>query len=387
MSKGIPGEDFEAYLEQVRRFTAEVLIPNEARLEADDGIPEEIVQQMRDIGLFSISIPEAYGGSDCSMEQQVRLTFEFTQAASAYRSRFSTTIGLCSQAVLDHGTDEQRLAYLPGMASGDITGAFCLTEPDRGSDAGALKTRADKDGGDYVLNGTKRFITNAPDAEMFLVMARTDSDSTGAEGISAFIVDAGTTGLEVGKAVKKMGQAGSNVAEVYFSDCRVPASALLGAAEGNGLKAALRGINHARTHVAATCVGQAMRLIDEAVAYALEREQFGRPIAEFQLVQGMLAECRAEMAAARELTLAAARGFDAGPPYPLTDIACAKFFASEMVCRVADKAVQIHGGMGYMDETPVARLYRDVRLFRIFEGTSEIQKLNIARAMLKEASD
>ena len=314
MKKGIPDDAFEAYLEQIRRFTVEVLIPNELRLEADDGIPEEIVQQMREIGLFGISIPEAYGGSDCSMEQQVRLTFEFTQAASAYRSRFSTTIGLCSQALLDHGTDEQRQRYLPGMAAGIITAAFALTEPDRGSDASALKTRADKDGNDYVLAGTKRFITNAPEADVFVVMARTDPDSTGAEGISAFLVDAGTAGLEVGTPPKKMGQAGSNAAEVYFNDCRVPASTLLGGSEGNGLKAALRGINHARTHVAATCVGQAMRLIDEAVAYALAREQFGQKIAEFQLVQAMLAECRAEMAAARELTLAAARGFDAGPP-------------------------------------------------------------------------
>lgn len=377
--------NFEDYLHRIRRFTRERLIPNEHRLEAEGRIPEEIVQEIREIGLFGISIPEAYGGLGFTMEQQVLLTLEFTQASAVYRSRFSTTIGLCSQAILDFGTEAQKRKYLPRMATGEVTGAFALTEPEAGSDAGAVRTRAVRDGDFYVLDGRKRYITNAPDAQMFLVMARTDPDSPGAAGVSAFAVDADTPGIRVGPVPRMLGQTGSTATEVFFEGCRVPASALLGGHEGNGLRAALRGINHARTHVAATCVGQALRLIEESVTYATGRRQFGQPLAEFQLIQAMLADSRAEAAAARALVLECARAFDRGPPIPFADIACAKYFASEMVCRVADRAVQIHGGAGYMESSAVARLYRDVRLFRIFEGASQIQQIQIARDMLRRA--
>ena len=376
---------FDEYLARIRRFTRECLIPNEPRLEAERRIPPEIVQEMRDIGLFAISIPEGYGGLGFTMEQQVLLTLEFTQASAVYRSRFSTTIGLCSQAILDFGTEAQKRHWLPRMATGEVTGAFALTEPEAGSDAGSLRTRATRDGDHYVLDGSKRYITNAPDAGMFLVMARTDPAQPGAAGVSAFAVDAGTPGIRVGPVPDMLGQTGSTSTEVFFEGCRVPADALLGGREGAGLKAALRGINHARLHVAATCVGQALRLIDESVAYAKARQQFGHALAGFQLIQGMLADSRAETAAARALTLDCARAFDRGPPIPFTDIACAKYFASEMVCRVADRAVQIHGGAGYMESSAVARLYRDVRLFRIFEGASQIQQINIARDMVRAA--
>lgn len=375
--------DFDDYLDRVRRFTRERLIPNEPRLEELGAIPDDIVQEMREIGLFGISIPESYGGLGFGMEQQVMLTIAFTQASAVYRSRFSTTIGLCSQAILDFATEEQRRRWLPGMAAGTITGAFALTEQEAGSDAGSLQTTAIRDGDVYVVNGSKRYITNAPEADVFVLMARTDPAASGAGGVSAFAVPADTPGIRVGPVPRMMGQTGSHATEVFFEDCRVPADALLGGREGSGLKAALRGINHARTHVAATCVGQAIRLIDEALAYAAQRKQFGQAIAEFQSIQNMLADSRAETAAAKALVLDCARAFDRGPPIPYADIACAKYFASEMVCRVADRAVQVFGGAGYMEENAVARLYRDVRLFRIFEGASQIQQQQIARDMLR----
>ncbi len=387
MDGSVARDGFATYLERIGRFTRERLIPNEPRLEELGGIPAEILQEIREIGLFGISIPESYGGLGFGMEQQVLLTIAFTQASAVYRSRFSTTIGLCSQAILDFGTEAQRRRWLPGMAAGTITGAFALTEPEAGSDAGNLQTTALRDGDTYVVNGSKRYITNAPEADVFVLMARTDPSVPGAAGVSAFAVPADTPGIRVGPVPRMMGQTGSHATEVFFEDCRIPADALLGGKEGSGLKAALRGINHARTHVAATCVGQAIRLIDEALAYAAGRRQFGQPIAEFQSIQNMLADSRAETAAAKALVLDCARAFDRGPPIPYADIACAKYFASEMVCRVADRAVQIFGGAGYMEENAVARLYRDVRLFRIFEGASQIQQQQIARDMLRNGAN
>jgi len=377
--------DFPAYLAQVRTFSREVLRPNEDRVERDDAIPEEIVDAMRDLGLFGISLPPLYGGLGWSMEQQVLLTMEFTQASAVYRSRFSTTIGLTSQVILDYATPAQKIRYLPGMASGAITGAFCLTEEGAGTDAGAVTTRADRTADGYVLNGRKRYITNAPDADLLVVIARTGTPDSGGAGLSCFLVDRTTPGIDTPPHDRMMGQRGSHVGEIHLTDCHVPADALLGGKEGNGLKMGLRGINHARTHVAATCVGQALRLLEEAVSYLTTREQFGQPIGEFQALQVLLGESRAEVLAARALVLECARAFDAGP-IPHNEIACAKLFASEMVCRVADRVVQMLGGQGYLEARAVARLYRDVRLFRIFEGTSQIQQINIARQMLRKAA-
>jgi acyl-CoA dehydrogenase len=375
---------FEDYLAAVRELSQTVLRPAEHSLTRADGVPDDLTTALKDIGLFGISIPEEYGGLACTMEEQVLLTFEFCQASCVYRSRFSTTIGLTSQAILDFATEDQKRKYLPLMATGECTGSFALTEPDAGSDAGALTTNAKRDGEGWVINGEKRYITNAPQADVFLTMARTDPNATGGRGISAFLVDGNLDGIKIGEPPRMLGNEGSHVCYVWFEDCRVASDALVGGQEGAGLRAALRGINHARLHVAATCVGQAIRLIEEMTAYAAERRQFNQPIGEFGQVQAMLADSQAEMSAARALCLECARAFDTGDAIPFIDIASAKLFASEMVSRVADRAVQVMGGLGYMEDlSPVARLSRDVRLFRIFEGASQVQQSNIARAMIR----
>ncbi len=384
MTGNLANTDFNSYLAGVRDYARDVLRPNEHRLSDADGVPEKIVENLKNLGLFGMSIPEQYGGLGLTMEQQVRVMMEITWASCVYRSRFSTTVGLSSQAILYNGTDEQCRAYLPGMASGAQTGAFALTEEAAGSDAGAVETTARRDGNDYLLDGRKRYITNAPIADLFVVMARTDPASKGANGLSSFVVEAGAEGLSVGPIDGKMGQAGAPTSEVYFENCRVPASALLGEREGTGFKNAMGGINCARLHIAATCVGQATRLCDEALAYAVDRRQFDRPIAEFQSIQNMLADCRAEILAARSMTLETARKFQDLDKTAIADISCCKYFASEMVTRVADRAVQILGGAGYLTGHDVERLYRDVRLFRLFEGTSQIQQLIIAKHMVRD---
>ncbi len=391
MNDGMParaGEaEFAEYLENVRRLVDEVLIPAEPRLEGQETLPEDLTQRLREMGLFGISIPTRHGGLGLSMEQQVRVMLEVTRASSVFRARFSTTIGLGSQPILYNGSEAQRAEWLPRMASGEVTAAFCLTEPEAGSDAGGVRTTARREGSEYVLDGVKRYITNARQADVFIVMARTDLETRDASGISAFIVPAGTPGVSCGPADRKMGQDGSATSEVLFQGVRVPAENLIGGREGGGFKTAMRGINHARLHVAVTCAGQAERLIQETLFHARNRRQFGQALAEFQMVQGRLADMRAETLAARSMILETARAFDAageaqGPI--IADIACCKLFASEMVGRVADHAVQIHGGAGYMRGTAVEQLFRDVRLFRIFEGASDIQRLLIARDMIKE---
>jgi acyl-CoA dehydrogenase len=392
MNDGMPARasdaEFAEYLDNIRRLVAEVLIPAEPRLEAQETLPEDLTARLREMGLFGISIPTRHGGLGLSMEQQVRVMLEVTRASCVYRSRFSTTIGLGSQPILYNGSEAQRAEWLPRMASGEVTAAFCLTEPEAGSDAGGVRTTARRDGNSYVLDGVKRYITNAPQADVFIVMARTDLASKDASGISAFIVPAATPGVRCGPADRKMGQDGSATSEVFFDGARVPAENLIGGREGGGFKTAMRGINHARLHVAVTCAGQAQRMIEESLFHATNRRQFGQALAEFQMVQGRLADMRAEALAARSMILETARAFDAageaqGPI--IADIACCKLFASEMVGRVADHAVQIHGGAGYMRGTVVEQLFRDVRLFRIFEGASDIQRLLIARDMIKGA--
>lgn len=382
-ASAVSGEDFELYLDSIRRFTNEKLIPAERQVEEEDAVPEELVAEMRRLGLFGMTIPEEFGGLGLSMEQQVRATFEFTRASCVYRARFSTTLGLCSQAILFNGTEPQKSEWLPRLASGDATASFALTEPQAGSDAGALTTKARKDGDSYIINGQKCYITNAPEADVFVVMARTDPATTDARGISAFIVPADTPGIEVAPWDRKLGNHGSHTAQIFFDDVTVAAANLLGGTEGQGFKNAMAGINVARMHVAATCVGQADRLIEMGRGYAMGREQFGHPISDFQAVQHMLAESYAETLAARSMILETARRIDAGER-PLADMSSCKLFASEMVCRVADRMLQIHGGAGYMAAFDVERFYRDVRLFRIFEGASEVHKMIISREMLKE---
>ncbi|MEK9753650.1 MAG: acyl-CoA dehydrogenase family protein [Rhodospirillaceae bacterium] len=380
--------DFPAYLETVKDLTENVLRPNEHRLTHEGGVPEDLTQQLREYGLFAMTLPVEYGGLGLSSEQQARLQMAVTRASCVYRSRFSTTVGLVCQGILQHGTDEQRKAYLPRLATGELTGAFALTEVAAGSDAAGVATTAKLDGNAYVLNGTKRYITNANIADVFIVMARTDADDKSAAGMSAFIVEKGAPGMEIAPIDRKMGQDGAPTAAMTFDNCRVPVSALVGAKEGIGFKVAMAGINTARMHVACTAVGQAERLTEEALDYAVKREQFGQPIAEFQAVQNMLADCRAETLAAKCMILETARGIK-GPPTKSqrADISCCKYFATEMVGRVADRAVQILGGAGYLTEHPVERLYRDVRLLRLFEGTSQIHQGIIARHMIEEEAN
>ena len=377
-------ETFSQLLDTVERFVADRLRPAEAELEAEDRVPDHLVAEMKQLGLFGLTIPEDYGGLGLEASEEVRVALVLGRTAPAFRSVFGTNIGIGSQGLVVDGTEEQKRRYLPGMASGEIIGSFCLTEPDAGSDAASLRTTALPEGNGYVLNGTKRYITNAPRADVFTVMARSDPDTPGARGVSAFIVEADTPGIRLGKPEKKMGQKGAHVCDVVFEDCRIPGEALIGGVEGQGFKTAMKVLDRGRLHISAVCVGVARRLIEESLAYARERKQFGKAIAEFQLVQAMLADSETEATAAEALVLDAARRRDAGEPITKIAAMC-KYFASEMVGRVADRAVQIHGGAGYISDYAVERLYRDVRLFRIYEGTSQIQQLIIAREMLKEA--
>ena len=380
----LDSETFEQLLESVRRFVRDRLIPAERGVDETDRIPPAIVQDMRGLGLFGLTIPETYGGLGLGMEEEARVIFEVAQASPAFRSCFASTIGIGSQGLVMDGTEEQRRRYLSRMAAGEIVGAFCLTEPDTGSDSASLRTSARRDGADYVLDGTKRFITNAPEAGLFTVLARTDPEEKGAAGISAFLVEAGTPGLKLGRVDRKMGHHGSHTCDVIFEGCRVPAANLLGGKEGLGFKTAMKVIDRGRLHIAAACCGYAERLIRDSLRYALDRKQFGQRIGDFQLVQAMLADSRTESYVAWCGVLDAARRRDAGER--ITGLAaCTKYFASEMVGRVADRAVQIHGGAGYVADFRVEQFYRDVRLFRLYEGTSQIQQLIIAREMIKAA--
>jgi len=381
----IDAETFGQLLETVGRFVEERLQPAEAEVDTEDRVPDAIVEEMKRLGLFGLTIPEAYGGLGLDAAEEVRVAMLLGRSSPAFRSVFGTNIGIGSQGLVVDGTEAQKRRYLPGMALGEIIGSFCLTEPDAGSDAAALRTTALRDGNGYVLNGTKRYITNAPRADVFTVMARSDPGTPGARGVSAFIVEADSPGIRLGKPEKKMGQKGAHVCDVIFEDCRIPGDALIGEVEGQGFKTAMKVLDRGRLHISAVCVGVAKRLIEESLAYAMERKQFGKAISDFQLVQAMLADSETEAAAAEALVLDAARRRDAGEGITKLAAMC-KYFASEMVGRVADRAVQIHGGAGYIADYPVERFYRDVRLFRIYEGTSQIQQLIIAREMIKEAA-
>ncbi len=368
-------------IEQVRRFVRETCVPLEARIAEDDSVPGDVIAGMRSLGLFGLSIPEAYGGLGLSMEEEVLVAFELGQTSPAFRSVIGTNVGIGSQGVVMFGTEEQKREWLPRLASGEVIASFALTEPNAGSDAASVRTTAIRDGDDYVVNGTKRFITNANRAGMFTLMARTDPSRKGASGISAFIVPATTKGISIGKPERKMGQQGAHICDVIFENARVPARLRLGA-EGEGFKVAMRVLDRGRLHISAVCVGVAERLIRECVRYAREREQFGQKIGEFQLIQAMLADSRTEAYAARCMVLDAARKRDAGENVT-AEAAASKYFASEMVGRVADRAVQIFGGAGYVADYGIERFYRDVRIFRIYEGTSQIQQLVIARSLLR----
>jgi acyl-CoA dehydrogenase len=377
-------ETLEALLDSVRRFVRERLVPAESLVAETDEIPQDIVQDMREMGLFGMTIPERFGGLELTMEEEARVIMELCQTSPAFRSLLGTTVGIGSQGILMDGTPEQQAAWLPRLATGEILASFALTEPDAGSDAGSLRTTAIRDGDHYVVNGTKRFITNAPQAGMFTLMARTNPDIKGSAGVSAFIVDAKTPGISFGKRDVKMGQKGAHTCDVIFENVRVPAANLIGLKEGQGFKTAMKVLDKGRLHISAVSVGVARRVLRDALNYALEREQFAQPIAEFQLIQAMLADSQAELYAAECMVIDAARRRDEGKNVS-TEASCCKMFATEMVGRVCDRAVQILGGAGYIAEYGIERFYRDVRLFRLYEGTTQIQQVIIARNMIREA--
>lgn len=365
----------------LERFVHERLIPAEREVADDDKIPDDIVSEIRDLGLFSLSIPEEFGGLGLNMQEEVEVAMVIGEAAPAFRSIFGTNVGIGSQAIVLDGTAEQKATYLPKLASGELIGSFCLTEPEAGSDAGSLRTTARRDGDDYILNGTKRFITNAPYAGLFTVMARTDMESKDARGVSAFLVEAGTPGLRIGKPEKKMGQQGAPVADVIFEDCRVPAANIIGGRENMGFRTAMKVLDKGRLHISAVCTGLAKRVLRDTVRYAKERKQFGGAISDFQLIQAMIADSQMEIYAAECMIRDAAKARDTGEDTK-RKASCTKLFASEMVGRVVDRAVQIYGGAGYIADYGIEQLYRDARLFRIYEGTSQIQQLIIAKDVI-----
>ncbi len=377
-------ETFSQLIDTLRRFVENRLVPLEAEVSETDKIPDDVVDDMRALGLFGLATPEEYGGLGLNLEEEVRIIIELGHTTPAFRSVFGTNNGIGSQGIVMDGTPEQKQKYLPKMASGEIIGSFALTEPEAGSDAASLQTTAILDGSEYVLNGTKRFITNAPQANLFTVMARTGKSIKGASGISAFLVEAGIPGLSLGPRVRKMGQQGAHVCDVIFEDCRIPADALIGGVEGRGFRTAMKVLDRGRITISGMCIGNAQRLIRDSLTYAMERKQFGKPIADFQLVQAILADCETETYAAKSMVLDTARRKDTGEDVTKLAAIC-KYYASEMVGRVADRAVQIHGGAGYVADYGIERFYRDVRLYRLYEGTSQIQQLIIAREMMKEA--
>ena len=378
-------ETFDLLRDTVRRFVAERLIPAEDEVEANDEVPAAIVQEMRDLGLFGLSIPESYGGLGLSMLEEAQVIRDLTRASVVFRSVIGTTVGIGSQGIVIDGTDEQKATWLPRLATGEAISSFALTEPGAGSDAQSLQTVAIRDGDNYRLRGTKRYITNAPRATVFTVMARSEPEVSGSGAISSFIVPADTPGVSLGRPDKKMGQRGALTCDVIFDDAVVPASSIIGGVPGRGFKTAMKVLDRGRIHIAGVALGMCDRLIDESLSYARERKQFGQPIASFQLIQALLADSKTDSLATTALMEATARRFDEGKNVSL-EAAALKYFSSEAVGRVADRAVQILGGAGYMAEYKVERFYRDVRLLRIYEGTTQIQQIIIAREMMRRAN-
>ncbi|WP_342132528.1 acyl-CoA dehydrogenase family protein [Hydrogenophaga sp. OTU3427] len=382
-------ESFDILLTTIQRFVRERLIPAENHLEEHDAVPADLVEDMKAMGFFGLTVPEAFGGIGLSVSQEVLVNFELGRTATAFRSVFGTNIGIGSQGILMDGTPEQQAQYLPKVASGELIMSFALTEPDAGTDAASLKTRAEADGDHFILNGTKRYITNAPRAGAFTLMARTGGP--GAAGVSAFIVPADLPGIQLGKPDKKMGQRGTQTCDVMLENVRVPAANIIGGVPGQGFKTAMKVLDRGRLNISAVSCGMASRILDESTTYARDRKQFGKSIGDFQLIQAMLADSQAEWLAAWALVREVAARFDRKSPH-LSDpdvsmrVSCAKLFATEMLGRVADRGVQIHGGAGYINEYPVERFYRDARLLRLYEGTSQVQQLIIGRELLRQAA-
>ncbi len=378
-------ERMQSLLGRTRTWVRERAIPNEDRVAEDDEVPAKLVQEMREQGFFGWSIPETYGGAGLTTEELVLGALEISQCSVAFRARVGTNTGIGSEGIVADGTEAQKARYLPRLASGEWTACLAVTEPDAGSEASNVQTTARRDGDHYVLDGSKCYITNAPIADVFTVTARTEPGTKGTKGVSAFVVERGMTGLKTGAPYRKMGQAGSPVGEVRFESCIVPAANLIGGSEGQGFKTVMKTLNKQRIHLAALSTGPAMRMLEMAIAHCRERVQFGQPVANFQLVQALIADCRTEIYAARSMILETARKRDAGDDIALEASMC-KYFATEMCGRVADRCVQMFGGAGYIaEQSSIERWYRDVRLFRLYEGTSQIHQLNIARRTLAAA--
>ncbi|MFF0454734.1 acyl-CoA dehydrogenase family protein [Nocardia africana] len=377
-------EDFSAILAHVREFVRTKVVPREQEIMEADAIPDDLRKQAAEMGLFGYAIPQQWGGLGVDLTQDVELAMEFGYTSLSLRSMFGTNNGIAGQVLVNFGTDEQKAQWLEHIASGEVVASFALTEPGAGSNPAGLRTKAVRDGDDWVIDGQKRFITNAPIADLFVVFARTRPADESGPGIAVFLVPADTPGLEVGVKDKKMGQEGAWTADVVFSGVRVPAAALVGGSEDVGYRAAMTSLARGRVHIAALAVGSAQRALDESVAYAASATQGGRSIGEFQLVQAMIADQQTGVMAGRALVREAAARYVSGEDRRIGPSA-AKLFCTEMVGKVADLAVQIHGGTGYMREVPVERIYRDVRLLRLYEGTSEIQRLIIGGGLVREA--
>lgn len=379
--------DFEDVLAAVRHFVRSAVVPLEAQIEEDDEVPAHLREAAKDMGLYGFALPAEHGGLGLSMLEESRLAFELGYTSPALRSLFGTNNGIAGHVLLEGGTAEQQAQWLPKLASGEVTASFGLTEAEAGSDPSSLTTRARRDGDEWVISGSKRYITNSPVADVIFVFARTDPDAPATRGISVFLVPRDAAGLSVGPRDHKMGQAGAWTADVHLDDVRVSHAALVGGDGGVGLgfATAMRCLAHGRIHIAAICVGMAQRLVDESVAWAQQREQSGKPIGAFQLIQGMIADSQTDLLAGRGMVLETARAYDDRSDTRIGP-SCAKYFCSEMVGRVADRAVQIHGGAGYIRGVPVERFYRDARLFRIYEGTSQIQQVIIAKQLLGPAA-
>lgn len=381
----VDSEDFAQIHQLVHDFIRTKVVPREAEIMQTNEIPSDLRAQAAEMGLFGYAIPQEWGGLGLDLTQDVELAMEFGYTSLALRSMFGTNNGIAGQVLVNFGTDEQKKQWLEGIASGEVVASFALTEPGAGSNPAGLRTKAVRDGDEWVIDGQKRFITNAPIADLFVVFARTRPADESGTGIAVFLVPADTPGVEVGPKDSKMGQEGAWTADVTFDGVRVPASALVGGDEEQGYKAAMTSLARGRVHIAALSVGQAQRALDESVAYAASATQGGKPIGTFQLVQAMLADQQTGVMAGRALVRDAAAKYVSGEDRR-TAPSAAKLFCTEMVGKVADLAVQIHGGTGYMREVPVERIYRDVRLLRLYEGTSEIQRLIIGGNLIRAAS-
>lgn len=377
-------EDFAEILAQVRRFVRSVVVPREAEIADDDRVPDELRAQAAAMGLFGYAIPQQWGGLGLNLAQDVELAMELGYTSLALRSMFGTNNGIAGQVLVGFGTEEQKQRWLAPIAAGEVVASFALTEPGAGSNPAGLRTTALRDGGDWLVSGQKRFITNAPVADLFVVFARTRPADAAGAGIAVFLVPADAAGVEVGAKDAKMGQEGAWTADVGFTDVRVPAAALVGGDEDVGYRAAMTSLARGRVHIAALAVGTAQRALDESVGYAATATQGGAPIGDFQLVQAMLADQQTDVLAGRALVRDTARRWVTGEDRRIAPSA-AKLFCTEMAGRVADLAVQVHGGSGYMRGVAVERIYRDVRLLRLYEGTSEIQRLIVGGGLVRAA--